>query len=193
MLKAQNTRAGAMKVASKGQSTSRVHRIHKCSPRSRCFVTRRCAVTFSGPPCCKKRFINRFPGPTSDITEMLLTTTGYRPHLKPQTSDFVHIIGLDWCGSTIKSKLVPHSSLQDHHLTENFWQEWRLMCCWYEVIGGARPIHKLKSRSESIRKLISSLRLEPQSNTVLSQIQALNEELLHVESHAAYLQVSVAM
>jgi hypothetical protein len=136
------------------------------------------------------RFFKTYFRAVPNQLTMLLTLSGYRPHLKPQTSDFVLILGLDWCGSTIQSKLVPRSSLVDNSLTRSFFQEWISKCCWYEVIGGARPIHKLKSRGDAIKKSVSNLRLEPQSTSVLAEIQAFNEELREVESYCAYLQAS---
>jgi hypothetical protein len=110
--------------------------------------------------------------------------------MQQHTSDYILILGLDWCGSTIQTKLVPKSRLIEHPVAKSFWQEWTSKCCWYEVVGSARSIQKLKFRREATMKKISNLKLEPQSTSVLAQIKALNEELREVESYSAYLQAS---
>ena len=123
------------------------------------------------------------------LMALVSTTAGYRQHLSPKKpSSLTEVIGFDWGGSIIEYQLVPFASLDGDGMAR-FWERWSELCSWYQILGGSRPIQRLKNRSESIAKQISQLRLEPQSQTVSNQIQSLNEEKRNLEGHIKFLQV----
>jgi hypothetical protein len=123
------------------------------------------------------------------MVSLIATTSGLRQQLNSkEKSNLAEVIGFDWCGSIIEYKLVPFADLNKEELAK-FWQEWSLLCCWYEIVGGSRPIQKLRNKIESCVKKINQLLLEPQSQLVSDQMKLLSEEKRNIEGHIQFLQV----